>query len=43
MTEEEALTIIKQACASVVGNLEVHDKIQRALKVVEDNLLKSEE
>lgn len=36
MTKEQALDIIKQACASVIGNLEVHTKIQEAIKVIED-------
>lgn len=40
MSNEEALEIIKQACASVVGNLEVHTKIQEAIKVVEAELTK---
>jgi len=37
---EEALELIKQACASVVGNLEVHNKIQSAVKLVEEKLQK---
>lgn len=40
MTKEEALTIIKQACASVVGSLEVHERIQSAIKVIEDSFKK---
>lgn len=33
MTKEEAETIIKQACALVVANLETHQRIQTALEV----------
>lgn len=35
MTTEEALQIIKEACASVVANLATHQKIQEAIAVLE--------
>jgi len=35
---EEALELIKQALASVVGNLEVHNKIQEAVSKIEAEL-----
>lgn len=38
MTQEEALTVIKQACASIVGNLEVHTKVQQAIKIIDEAL-----
>ena len=41
MTQEEAMQIIRQACASVVGNLEVHSKIQEAVKVIEEEIYTS--
>jgi hypothetical protein len=35
MTKEQAIEIIKQVCASFVGNLGQHNQIQEALKVIE--------
>jgi hypothetical protein len=35
MNKEEAIQIIKQACAMVVANLETHQKIQEAIQVIE--------
>lgn len=40
MTKEEALNIIRQACASVTGNLETHNQIQTAILTVEKLLEK---
>jgi hypothetical protein len=41
MEKEAAMTIIKQACASVVADLATHQKIQEAIKAVEDELDKT--
>lgn len=34
MNLDQAITIVRQACASVMGNLETHQQIQVALGVV---------
>lgn len=36
MTKEEAINIIKQACASIAANLETHQQIQTAISVIEE-------
>ncbi len=38
MNKKEALQIIKQACASVVGDLRTHQQIQEAVQVIEKEL-----
>jgi len=38
MNKDQALEILKQACASVVANLEQHKQIQLALAVIEGAL-----
>lgn len=42
MTKTEALDIIKQACTSVVANLQTHQTIQQAIKVIEDEIKQPE-
>jgi hypothetical protein len=37
---EDALNIIKQACASVVANLESHQVVQAAISKIEEELTK---
>ena len=35
MDTKQAISIIKQACSSVVANLETHQQIQKAIQAVE--------
>lgn len=38
MTKDEAINVIKQACAGVVANLQTHQTIQQAIQVIEAEL-----
>lgn len=38
MNNEQALNIIKQACASIQANLETHNQIQVAIQTIEKSL-----
>lgn len=38
MNEQEAIQVIKEACANVSANLAVHQKIQQAIAVIEDKV-----
>jgi hypothetical protein len=38
MNKEEALNVIKQACAGVTANLDTHSTIQQAIKKIEELL-----
>jgi len=40
MNTEEAITVIKEACASVNGTLAVHTHIQSAISIIEQELAK---
>jgi hypothetical protein len=42
MKKEEALNVIKQACSSVVANLDTHQQIQSAIRWIEEELTKVE-
>ena len=42
MTKEEALDVVSQACASVVANLESHQRIQAALQVLASSISEPE-
>lgn len=42
MTKDEALEVVSQACASVVANLESHQRIQAALQVIASGLSEAE-
>lgn len=43
MTKEQAMNILKNACANFVGNLKDHETIQGALAVIEKALAPKEE
>ncbi len=43
MTNEEALVIIRQACASIQANLDTHQRVQAALHHIEKQLLAENE
>jgi hypothetical protein len=39
MSEGQALQLIKEVCAAFVGNLQQHENIQQAIKVIEEGLI----
>ena len=39
MNKEQALELIKQVCAAFVGNLQQHENIQKAVQIIEKELL----
>jgi len=38
MSKEEALAIVRQVASEFVGNLKDHEKIQEAIKLIENEL-----
>jgi len=38
MNKEQALEVVKQVCAAFNGNLQQHENIQRAIKLIEENI-----
>ena len=40
MNQEQALQIIKQACASIQANLATHQQVQKAIEIIEKGIAK---